>query len=292
MTHAKIAARHNGALIPLFGSSVTGAVSPAAMPVETHRIEPGHWHTHRLDAQMLTLFLRSSRLLHCTEKADARQIPVAARSLAFSLRGRDESIRWLAPAHLVSVTLSDDTLQAAAEERGKGRFELLACPGVRDERLSALFQALYQEQADGFPSGRLFVDGIEQAIAASLVNRYNVFTPAAGTPLNSLPLYCSRRVEDYIHTHLDQRLSLHELAQCAGFSRAHFSRLFLATFGMAPHQYVLKARIEKARLLLRQPALSVLDIALTCGFQTPQHFSRTFRGLTGMSPTDFRRACQ
>ncbi|MGY2397868.1 helix-turn-helix domain-containing protein [Pseudomonas sp. SDO5271_S396] len=292
MAHAKIQAIHNGTSIPLFGSSTTGTPSPAAMPVETHRIEPGHWHSHRLDTQMLTMFLRTSSLLHNTDHSATRQIPVAARSLAFSLRGQDENIRWLAPAHLISVSLSDATLSAVADEAGKSQFELLPAPGVRDERLSALFQALHLEQSEGFPSGRLFVDAMEHAIAATLVNRYNAFAPSGIKPVSGLPPYSAKRVEDYIQTHLDQRLSLHDLALCAGFSRAHFSRLFQATFGLPPHQYVLKARIDRARTLLRKPRLSILEVALACGFQTPQHFARTFQRQTGVTPSTFRHACE
>lgn len=292
MHTARIAAVHDGVSIPLFGASSPGPASPGAMPVETHCLEPGDWHTHRLDTQMLTMFMRSSALLHCEADAAVRRIPVAAHSLAFSLRGTPESVRWLAPVQFISVSLGDPVMRAAAEETGNGHFELLPNPGVRDERLSALFQALYLEQASGFASGRLFVDAMEQAIAATLVSRYNAFAPATLRPVNSLPAYCARRVEDYIQAHLDQPLSLHELALCAGFSRAHFSRLFHATFGLPAHQYVLRARVERAKSLLHRQAPSLLEVALACGFQTSQHFSRTFQRYTGLTPSAFRRACQ
>ncbi|MGE7989956.1 helix-turn-helix domain-containing protein [Pseudomonas sp. NPDC089554] len=289
MSLARIPAVHRDKTIPLYGSNPIGSLSPAAMPVETHHLEPGAWHSHRLDAQMLTMFLQPSELLHSEGSQPVRKIPVAARSIAFSLRAREESVCWLKPVRMVSVCVRDEVLQNAAEEFGGGPFELLPDPGVRDERLSALMHALHVEQVGGFGSGRLFVDAIEQAIASSLVSRYNAFAPTKLRPVVGLPPYCAKRVVDFIHSHLDQPLTLAELAECAGFSRAHFSRLFHATFSTTPHHYVMNARIELAKSMLLVTRNSILEIALSCGFQTSQHFSRNFRNATGVTPNDFRK---
>ncbi|MGE7989955.1 helix-turn-helix domain-containing protein [Pseudomonas sp. NPDC089554] len=208
------------------------------------------------------------------------------QALAFSLHARNERVHWLAPAQAISACMHETLLQAAAEELGGGLLELIP---ERDERLSALMYALHVEHASDFARGGFFASAIEQGIAISLDNHHNASAPAKPHPVSGLPPSCARRVADYIHGHLDQPLPVEALAQCAGFSRAHFSRLFHASFSTTPHQYVMNARIELAKSMLLAGQESILEIALACGFQTSQHFARNFRSLTGLNPISFRK---
>ena len=67
-----------------------------------------------------------------------------------------------------------------------------------------------------------------------------------------------------------------------------FSQMFRTATGQSAHQFVLAARIERAKELLKG-SQRVIDVALSCGFQTQQHFSRVFRALCNLSPTEYRR---
>jgi len=58
--------------------------------------------------------------------------------------------------------------------------------------------------------------------------------------------------------------------------------------GETPHQFVLRNRIERAKVMLRAPEARVLDVAVACGFKTQQHFARVFRRISGASPTEYR----
>lgn len=98
-----------------------------------------------------------------------------------------------------------------------------------------------------------------------------------------------RVVQDFIEDNLGTDFGLDALASIAGLSRYHFSRSFKATFGMPPHRFVTGRRIDKARQLLAQPHMSIADIASGTGFNSVANFSRTFRELHGMTPSDFRR---
>jgi len=91
-----------------------------------------------------------------------------------------------------------------------------------------------------------------------------------------------------IHSHLDRDLSLAELAAAAGLSTGYFSQMFRTATGQSPHQFVLAARIERAKSLLKG-SQRVIDVALRCGFKTQQHFSRVFRKMCDVSPTEYRR---
>lgn len=100
-----------------------------------------------------------------------------------------------------------------------------------------------------------------------------------------------RRLVDYIEQHLDQALSLGELAQLAALSEYHFARMFRASFGLPPHRYVLQRRLLRARELLQHGNLALGEIALACGFASASHFSNRFREAFGAAPGLLRAAC-
>jgi transcriptional regulator GlxA family with amidase domain len=78
------------------------------------------------------------------------------------------------------------------------------------------------------------------------------------------------------------------LARVSGVSQAHFARAFRDAFGLPPHRYLLTRRIERATALLRGTDLPIIDIALDAGWKSLGTFGRTFRDVTGESPTGFR----
>ena len=83
-------------------------------------------------------------------------------------------------------------------------------------------------------------------------------------------------------------LDIPSLARVALMSPAHFSRQFTATFGETPHRYLQRRRIERAMAMLRDLDRPVTDIALAVGYDSLGTFSRTFREITGRSPSAFR----
>jgi AraC family transcriptional regulator len=96
------------------------------------------------------------------------------------------------------------------------------------------------------------------------------------------------RVLEYIEAHLDERLSLNVLAEEAAVSKFHFVTVFTKSVGATPHRHVQHLRMEAAAAMLRDTDKSVLEIALTCGFQSPSHFAATFRCHFAQSPSEYR----
>src|SRR2546426_4648811 len=93
-----------------------------------------------------------------------------------------------------------------------------------------------------------------------------------------------RRVLEYMDAHFDEPLTLESLARVAGLSVHHFARAFRQSTGEPPHQFLLRRRIERATEMLKQPELSLSEIALAVGFSDHSHFARHFRRLVGMTP--------
>jgi AraC-like DNA-binding protein len=99
-----------------------------------------------------------------------------------------------------------------------------------------------------------------------------------------------RRAVEYIHQHFAEPLRIERVARAAGFTRSHFSRLFIAREGMPFETYVTGLRLERSQQLLTDTALRVGRVAELSGFRSAQYFSRVFRRALSMTPLEFRRA--
>ena len=98
-----------------------------------------------------------------------------------------------------------------------------------------------------------------------------------------------RAVLHYIDTHLEDELGCEQLSAVAYLSRFHFHRQFSALFGIGVAEYVKLTRLKRASYQLAfRPGLSVIDIALQCGFESPEAFARSFKKRLSQTPSDFR----
>lgn len=99
-----------------------------------------------------------------------------------------------------------------------------------------------------------------------------------------------QKVQDYIEQHIDQPMSMDELAKAAGFSKYHFSRIFQSLLHESPAQYVNRIRMEYALFLLaHRTDKNMTDIAFELGFTDSAVFSRAFKNFFGMSPREYRQ---
>jgi AraC family transcriptional regulator len=205
----------------------------------------------------------------------------------------------LAPSHLekwfrneelhgLCIAISDVALTEASDGTG-GEVELRGVDNLVDARLRALVEAVNAERIAGFPSGRLFLDSVEQALAVALVNGYAVGHRSVQTHRGGLGSARLRRIKEFVDAKMEDELTLHEMAQSVELSTAHFSRMFRKSTGESPHYFVLRHRVERAKEMLRAAETRVLDVAVASGFKTQQHFARVFRRICGVSPTEYRR---
>jgi transcriptional regulator GlxA family with amidase domain len=96
------------------------------------------------------------------------------------------------------------------------------------------------------------------------------------------------RAKDRMDAAPHEEWPVRRLARISGASEAHFARSFREAFGVPPHRYLLTRRIERATALLRDTQLSVTDIAFQTGWRSLGTFGRTFRDVTGESPSALR----
>lgn len=95
-------------------------------------------------------------------------------------------------------------------------------------------------------------------------------------------------VINHIQQHLSQKITVEKLAQIACMSKPLFYRNFKQRFGMSPIEFVLRQRIFLAKVLLKNPLLSITDVCYQCGFNNLNYFSKQFKRIEGSTPTVWR----
>ena len=110
-----------------------------------------------------------------------------------------------------------------------------------------------------------------------------------GAPAGGLAPWQLRRVTALLAAIGQNSPSVSQLAEECGLSPRQFSRSFTRSTGLPPHRWVLERRVEMAKRLLLDPAKSLADVALACGFASQSHFTRIFSGRVGRSPGAWRR---
>ena len=97
---------------------------------------------------------------------------------------------------------------------------------------------------------------------------------------------------DFIHVHYAQTLTLSEIAQAANIGERECLRCFRRTIDLSPKQYLQQYRIAEASVYLRESELTIAEVAVRCGFDSPSNFAQTFRKYYHCSPRDYRRDYQ
>jgi AraC family transcriptional regulator len=240
---------------------------------------------HVLDEHVLAMMLRHGAIEVGPRRPAMRRVTFQAGEMGFFPRHTE---RWVGAGdqERLLLRISDAALVAACDGKG-GAVEGHRCKMV-DARLAALIVAVNAERIAGFPSGRLFLDSVELALAAALVDAY------AGRSFSVRPFRGGlgparlRTIKELVHAKMEDELTLIEMARSVEMSPPHFSKMFRKSTGETPHQFVLRHRIERAKEMLCTRGVRILDVAVACGFKTQQHFARVFRRLCGTSPREYQ----
>lgn len=195
--------------------------------------------------------------------------------------------RWFSSAENLLVEIAPELLAAVAPRQT--HVELRPALGIDDPWIAQSVLALEDDVRSGSPAGPLYGETMGAALAAHLARRYSEIRqePAKCGGLSSQVL---SRVLQFIGDNVDTSLSLQSLADLSQLDPFLFLRRFKQSTGFAPHQYVLRQRIERAKLLLGDPKLPITEIALRLGFASQSHFATVFRRIAKVSPGAYRSA--
>jgi AraC family transcriptional regulator len=141
------------------------------------------------------------------------------------------------------------------------------------------------QSADPLP--RLYGESLSVALASRLLGQFGSGFRASRHGLSPRQL---RHVIEYVDAHLDEDLSLEQLAGVARISVSHFTVLFRRSTGRSAHRYVVERRVAAARTLLMDGRLSIAQVALEVGFAHQSHLTRCMRKLDGLTPGEIVRS--
>jgi AraC family transcriptional regulator len=134
-----------------------------------------------------------------------------------------------------------------------------------------------------------YVDALTKVLAHELSRSAEALSRNSLLSRGGLATWQIRAVTQHIEEHLGETVSLVTLAKLARLSQFHFSRAFRQSFGVPPHEYHIRRRIEQAKTLLAERKASVTGVGFALGYSQTSSFSVAFRKITGRSPSEFRR---
>lgn len=176
------------------------------------------------------------------------------------------------------------------EECGTRRVSHFVCrPGIIDPVMVHLGSVLLPAFQRPNETSAIFIEHVTSAMLTHLCNSYGGARP--GTPFSKggMTRLQAARAKEFLAAHCADDLSLVEVARACGLSRGHFTKAFRVATGLTPHQWLQRYRIDKAKNQLLDPALSIANIAISCGFADQSHLTRVFSRLVGDSPAAWRR---
>jgi AraC family transcriptional regulator len=196
------------------------------------------------------------------------------------------------PYDILHLHVPNNLIAECARDMTGHPVPVLCSKGVprKDITVDSLARALLEADRVGGSAGQLYADCISIAIIARLLASTNRLASAERPKVGELARWRLKRAIDYVEARLDKPVSLADVASSAGLTRMHFAAQFRAATGLRPHEYLLRRRIERAQEMLVGTGMSLVDVALSVGFQTQAHFTSVFKRYAGQPPRAWRES--
>ncbi len=231
-----------------------------------------------------------------------RQIDGRWNELALARPGDVSLLTRAAPSHwtwpqdieVVHIYLTESELAATCQqmcERDVSDIKLHDTLQAGDPAIHRTAMMLASEAAHSGPGSELLIESLACQMSVYILRRHaklNFRTPESACGLSTRQRYL---VQDYVKMHLDENLSLKDLAGLLALSPYHFARGFRESMGVTPHEFVMRQRVAKAQTLLRRTRTPLHEIATACGFADQSHMTRVFKKQLGVTPGRFRLKC-
>lgn len=219
---------------------------------------------------------------------DVAVVPAGLTLATRSVDGSPQRVESL--AFVLSPELLSEVLDAAGV--GGRHHELLPVVGARSPQVAQLATLVQTTLPDRTGLGQLALESFGHALTVAVVREHS--TARDSQRVERRPTGLSRtqlrRVLRHVEDNLAEPLTLGELAAVAHVSPFHFARLFRASIGSSPHQYVVRRRVLRARDLLLDTALPLSEVAAQSGFADQSHLTRHARRHLGATPAVLRAA--
>ena len=261
------------------------------LALESHTVPAGLIHRHEHPEHFIELVFDGNVSYEVSERGQTRRFISQPGTICLLPRGAEHEVNWLRESQHIVVALKPCRLSNVLEEAAhENNIELREHWNLIDRHISALLMEMMADLKDGSPAGTLYGESLANSLAVYLLKRHSNVTKRLEPYRGGLSRSTLNRVLEYVNANLSDRLVLGELAKVAGINVYHFARAFKQSTGESPHQYVLRRRIEQARELLGHSQVSIIETSARTGFVDQSHFSKVFRRIVGVSPSEYRNS--
>lgn len=276
--HLYLAQEDGGLPTTLAGGSAPGESGVSVLSVRFH----GGAHLSATLRQHLVCFQMSQQLaFECRMAGRVLHHAPPTGSLAVCPAGIDCAADANGSLDAILVVIDPGRLALAAAEDSTPEARLIEKLVGYDKALLDLAWNLALESANGYPNGPLFWNEVASRFIDALVVRHT--TAYESRARGMLGKDMLDRLRDYVQAHLDEPIGVEALAQLAGRSPFHFTRVFTRSIGVTPHRYVVHLRLQRAIELVRDGRFGFAEIAARTGFADQSHLSRWVRRVHGVS---------
>lgn len=195
-------------------------------------------------------------------------------------------------AEIIQIYVSDRLFKNIEQEflaASEGLFNLGSRFSISDQFLTQTILSIKEIVERGGTFARIELEYLTRVLTARLIAKYSNSGQEEHVGEGSLPPSILRDVIDFIDNNISRRITVNHFSAMAGLGPAQFARLFKRSTNVTLHQYIILRRIERARALLEETDLPIVEIAQECGFSDQVHLSRFFSRIVGTSPASFRR---
>ncbi len=277
--------------IPVGAVAAHAGSRSAGLQVEVMRADPGELPEGLVPTHVVVVNLQRAIRTETWWIGERRRAETSVPPNGTSVFPADAPYvtRWRDRLDTVMAAISPRLVASLAEEDGAGPPQLRPDLGSDDGLLAHIVLGLAELARRGEPPGSLEEQTLSAALAAHLLRRYGTGRPHDAGRSGGLSSRQLGRILAYVDDHLGEPMTLPDLAGVVGMSVFHLARSFKTRTGVAPHRYVLRRRLERAKELLQGTALPVGEVAMRCGFSHASHFTSTFQRVLGTTPSRWRR---
>jgi AraC family transcriptional regulator len=205
-----------------------------------------------------------------------------------------QSAYWNQSHRYIALSLDPDAFARRLPELTEfKRVELLPHSVKPDPLIHSIGLALRNEFESEQLGTHVYVDSLITTLFTHLCRHYSdqarqsFWEVAENHYSQGLSARNLKQVVDYVHQHLEQNLSLVELAAVVNLSPSYFANQFKQATGLTPHQYLIQVRLTRAKQLLLTGELTIAEIAHSLGFAHQSHFTFHFKRAFGGTPKQF-----